>query len=267
MGRPDLGTSFGIVLPGGVNAGGLMLPYELYWVHQDPNWDWHQQLTLENFTAELKLSDQKFEATASTDDPDLNKVAYRHFLRPDLDKVRKRNGKIIHYHGIADPLIIPFGSYNYVSRVFDRYGVEDAQSFMRSFFYPGNGHCGGGAAPLINGTDLFNALVNWVENGVAPDYIVARIWAAASPALERSAITQTKLSTRAQAALMTRAASSALCTGPSPPTSPPTATLAPKSSARRLRYRRCLLRAAHGHRWTMARPIATATPSSSSRCR
>ena len=172
-GGPTFGTSFGIVLPGGVNAGGLMLPYELYWVHQDPNWDWHQQLTLENFTAELKLSDQKFEATASTDDPDLNKVAYRHFLRPDLDKVRKRNGKIIHYHGIADPLIIPFGSYNYVSRVFDRYGVEDAQSFMRSFFYPGNGHCGGGAAPLINGTDLFNALVNWVENGVAPDYIVA----------------------------------------------------------------------------------------------
>ncbi len=153
------GTSFGILLPGGNNAGFLPLPYEQDWVHQDPNWDWHQ-LTLDNFTAELKLSDQKFQATASTDNP-------------NLDKVRNRNGKIIHYHGIADPLIIPFGSYNYVSRVFGRYGVPDTQSFMRSFFYPGNGHCGGGAAPLINSTDLFNALVNWVENGNAPDYIVA----------------------------------------------------------------------------------------------
>ena len=154
------GTSFGTVLPGGNNAGSLMLPYEQTWVHQNPNWDWHQ-LTLDNFTAELKLSDQKFEATASTDST-------------DLDKVRSRHGKIIHYHGIADPLILPFGSYNYVSRVFERYSVLETQSFMRSFFYPGNGHCGGGAAPLINSTDLFNALVDWVENGHAPDYIVAR---------------------------------------------------------------------------------------------
>ena len=153
------GTSFGILLPGGNNAGFLPLPYEQDWVHQDPSWDWHQ-LTLDNFTAEFKLSDQKFEATASTDNP-------------NLDKVRMRHGKIIHYHGLADPLIVPFGSYNYVSRVFERYSVLETQSFMRSFFYPGNGHCGGGAAPLINGTDLFNALVDWVENGHAPHYIVA----------------------------------------------------------------------------------------------
>jgi feruloyl esterase len=60
--------------------------------------------------------------------------------------------------------------------VFDRYGVPETQSFMRSFFYPGNGHCGGGApgTPLIDGADLFNALVNWVENGAAPEHIVAR---------------------------------------------------------------------------------------------
>ena len=71
---------------------------------------------------------------------------------------------------------MPFGSYNYVSRVFERYGVSETQGFMRSFFYPGNGHCGGGGAgtPLINGGDLFNALVNWVENGVEPGHIVAR---------------------------------------------------------------------------------------------
>jgi len=88
--------------------------------------------------------------------------------------VKARGGKIIHYHGLSDPLIVPFGSQSYVSRLFQRYGVAATQSFMRSFFYPGNGHCGGGAAPLINSTDLFAALVDWVESGVAPDYIVAR---------------------------------------------------------------------------------------------
>src|SRR6185295_2175254 len=154
-----MGTSFGTLLPGGVNASGLPLPYEQYWVHQDPNWDW-RTLTFDNFADELRLSDEKFQVTASTDNP-------------NLDGVRNRHGKIIHYHGISDPLIVPFGSYNYVSRVFDRYGVPGAQSFIRSFFYPGNGHCGGGSAPLINANDLFNALVNWVENGVAPDHIVA----------------------------------------------------------------------------------------------
>ena len=35
-----------------------------------------------------------------------------------------------------------------------------------------NGHCGGGTGPQINGDMLFSALVNWVENGVAPDFVV-----------------------------------------------------------------------------------------------
>jgi feruloyl esterase len=154
------GTGFGTLLPGGTNASPLPLTYVQNWVHEDPAFDW-RQITLSGFEPEFRFSEWKFRSTAATDDP-------------DLDTVKARNGKIIHYHGIADPLIVPFGSYNYVSRVFARYGVAGTQPFMRSFFYPGNGHCGGGNAPLINGTDLFTALVNWVENGMAPDYIVAR---------------------------------------------------------------------------------------------
>jgi feruloyl esterase len=55
--------------------------------------------------------------------------------------------------------------------------VHGTQEFYRSFFYPGNGHCGGNSgfpnAGLINSGDLFNALIEWVENGNAPDSIVA----------------------------------------------------------------------------------------------
>ena len=85
---------------------------------------------------------------------------------------------MIMYHGLADLLIMPRGSYNYYNRVTSREGgLRDVQKFYRFFPYPGNSHCGGNPdqpnAPLINRTDLFNALVNWVENGAAPDSIVA----------------------------------------------------------------------------------------------
>ncbi len=130
-------------------------------MHEDPNYDW-RQIILDNFSSEFYLSDHKFSRDAATDSTRLNAI-------------RGRGGKIIHYHGIADLLILPFGSYNYVSRVFDRYGVHGTQTFMRSFFYPDNGHCGGGTpgAPLSNQANLFDTLVDWVENDNAPDFIVA----------------------------------------------------------------------------------------------
>ena len=152
---PAVGTSFVIALSGGNEAGSLYLPYEQTWVHQDPNWQWATLAGPDfyaNFTAEMKLSDQKFQETASTDSP-------------DLDKARNHGTKIIHYHGLTDSLIFPFASWNYASRLIDRYGAAEAQSFVRSFFLPNQGHCG------TAGINFMNALTNWVENGVAPDYL------------------------------------------------------------------------------------------------
>ena len=91
-----------------------------------------------------------------------------------MTKFKNNGGKLITYHGLADSLIAPRGTDDYARRVAAQHGGFAAtQSFYRYFRYPGNGHCGGGAAPAINGTDQFNALVNWVENGIAPDYFVA----------------------------------------------------------------------------------------------
>jgi feruloyl esterase len=168
-GGPTVGTSFGLVLPGGNGAFGFMYDYERYWVHQDPTWPWQSLAGADfvtKFTEEMKFQDQKFEATASTDST-------------DLDKAKNHGTKIIHYHGLADPLIIPFGSYNYVSRLFDRYGVAEAQSFTRSFFLPNQGHCG------TAGIAFFDALVNWVENGVAPDYFNANVGTTGNPKYRR----------------------------------------------------------------------------------
>jgi feruloyl esterase len=65
-------------------------------------------------------------------------------------------------------------------------GPEAVRSFYRLFMAPGMAHCGGGPAPnAIGGVfgspspsrnpkhDLVAALAHWVEDGVAPDEMVA----------------------------------------------------------------------------------------------
>lgn len=135
-----------------------------YWVQQDPSFDWHiiREATFPNYFTQSEL---KFHDVLGTDNPDLRAF-------------RDNGGKMILYHGLADFLIFPRGSYNYYNRVEDVMGgLKQTLAFYRFFPYPGNGHCGSNPtqpnAPLINSTDLFNALVNWVEDDVAPDSIIA----------------------------------------------------------------------------------------------
>jgi hypothetical protein len=135
-----------------------------YWVDQNPAFDWHT-ITEASFADQFKQSELKFHDVIGTDDP-------------DLSEFREHGGKMIIYHGLADLLIMPRGSYNYYNRATKHAGgLSKVQEFYRFFPYPGNSHCGGNPdqpnAPLINGTDLFNALVNWVEHGKAPDSIIA----------------------------------------------------------------------------------------------
>lgn len=135
-----------------------------YWVHQDPAFDWHR-LTETTFNDDFYASEIKFHDVIGTDDP-------------DLTPFQQHGGKMITYHGEADQLIFPRGTYNYYNRATDRAGgLSHVQTFYRFFPYPGNNHCGGNStqpnAPLINTNDLMNALVNWVERGVAPDSILA----------------------------------------------------------------------------------------------
>jgi tannase/feruloyl esterase len=143
-----------------------------YWVDQNPAFDWHT-ITEASFAQQFKESELKFHDVIGTDDP-------------DLSEFREHGGKMIIYHGLADLLIMPRGSYNYYNRATKHAGgLSQVQKFYRFFPYPGNSHCGGNPdqpnAPLINSTDLFNALVNWVEHGAAPDSIIA--YNNATPAL------------------------------------------------------------------------------------
>jgi feruloyl esterase len=61
---------------------------------------------------------------------------------------------------------------NYFRRVLTgNGGVKHVDDFMRLFMAPGVAHCSGGAGP--NPVGLLEAVVDWVENGVAPDTILA----------------------------------------------------------------------------------------------
>ena len=91
---------------------------------------------------------------------------------PDLKKFRDRGCKLMLYHGWADPLITPFGTIHYYEQVAQRMGgLPEIQKWFRLYLFPGMNHCGGGPGP--NTFDLLTALENWVEQGIAPDKIVA----------------------------------------------------------------------------------------------
>jgi hypothetical protein len=115
----------------------------------------------------------------------------------DLDTFRRSGGKLLTFVGANDPLIMPRGVINYYREMAARYDGDDddddrgdrdddhhrfgdggndinfssVQKFYRLFRGPGVGHCAGGVGPQPQG--LFAALVDWVENGNAPDQILA----------------------------------------------------------------------------------------------
>jgi feruloyl esterase len=90
---------------------------------------------------------------------------------PDLDAFRRRGGKLLMWHGWADPGPSPMKSIAYYEAVEGRVGGRDAaQAFFRLFMVPGMDHCGVGDGPGIRdaGRDLLTALERWVETKEAP---------------------------------------------------------------------------------------------------
>lgn len=108
----------------------------------------------------------------------------------DLSAFRNTSGKILAYHGTQDNQITSFNTerfYNHLSLGMQASPAE-LDKFFRYFRVPGMFHCNTGPGPWVFGqlgasssqgipfTPQYNilaALVNWVENGTAPDTITA----------------------------------------------------------------------------------------------
>lgn len=153
-----------------------------YWIHQNPGFDWHT-VTESSFDTDFLTSEAKFEDVIGTDST-------------NLDEFIEHKAKDITYHGVADPLIFSRGTVNYFERLHRRYGQQNVDKFARLFTVPGMSHCSGGPGPNAFGNnafggatvpadpqhDIFQALINWVEFGQAPDQIIATKFVNDNPA-------------------------------------------------------------------------------------
>ena len=91
---------------------------------------------------------------------------------PDLSAFAGRGGKLILWHGWADPHISPINTIAYHEAVERALGRQRTGGFERLYLLPGVYHCSGGEGPSV--IDLLTPLLDWVERGVAPDAVVAR---------------------------------------------------------------------------------------------
>ena len=101
----------------------------------------------------------------------------------DLRAFQARGGKLILYHGWSDAAIPAQHAIDYYNAVAAAMGRDAAASFVRLYMVPGMQHCGGGSgastfgqAGVATGDPDHNvsaALERWVEQGVAPQQLIA----------------------------------------------------------------------------------------------
>lgn len=90
---------------------------------------------------------------------------------PDVSAFTQRGGKLLLWHGWSDGAIPPRNTINYYSSVVATMGADKVRDEVRLFMAPGVNHCGGGEGAFM--IDYFSVLERWVEDGKAPDRIIA----------------------------------------------------------------------------------------------
>jgi feruloyl esterase len=89
----------------------------------------------------------------------------------DLKPFAAHGGKLILWHGLNDVMIPARATMAYYDGVEKFMGRAATSQFLRAFYPPGVGHCGGGDG--YTEIDILSALMNWVESKHAPTQIVA----------------------------------------------------------------------------------------------
>ncbi len=149
------GSELGWSILGGKQAASVASDSFAYIVYKNPQWDWKTM----NLDSDVALLDKTENGSIDAMDPNM-KPFFAH------------KGKLLMYHGWSDQLIAPMNSINYYSSVVKNLGGEKkASDDVRLFMVPGMGHCGGGEGP--NDFDKMKAIQDWVEQGKAPEQMIA----------------------------------------------------------------------------------------------
>jgi feruloyl esterase len=128
------------------------------WAFPGSDWDWRSF----EFGTGMKTVDDRLA-------PVINAMS------TDLSAFKNAGGKLIQYHGLADPVVPPRDSIDYYERVQAAQSadkrVDATADFYRLFLVPGLYHCEGGPGPNVLDTQA--ALEAWVEQGTPPQTIAA----------------------------------------------------------------------------------------------
>ncbi len=122
-----------------------------YLIFNDPSWD-YSKYDFSNYEKDTELG-----------------ASYLNATNPNLDAFKARHGKLIIWHGWADPALPAQGTIDYYKAVLAH--DPHADEYCRLFLVPGCLHCGGGTGPAE--VDWLRLILDWVESGKAPDKVVA----------------------------------------------------------------------------------------------
>jgi len=122
-----------------------------YLIFNDPNWD-YSKYDFSTFEHDTQLA-----------------ASYLNANNPNLSGLKKRDGKLIIWHGWADTALPAQATIEYYMQV--KAHDPSAADYCRLFLVPGCLHCGGG--PGATDIDWLSAIVDWVEKGRAPDKLIA----------------------------------------------------------------------------------------------
>jgi hypothetical protein len=145
----DNGTCAGLPL-------GLPVDWMKYFLALDPAFD-TTKVNTTHFDYLFRQSINRYDSVLGTSDP-------------DLSYFNKAGGKLINWHGVADPLLGPKYTEHYVRAVHER--DPKASDYYRYFEAPGLEHCGLTEVGFYPGNAM-KSLIDWVEKGIAPEMLEA----------------------------------------------------------------------------------------------
>jgi hypothetical protein len=122
-----------------------------YFVHGDAAWD-YRRFDIATWADDTRVAAKVLNADSV-----------------DLAPFKQRKGKLLLWHGWADPALNAQSTINYYERL--KAGDPQAPDYARLFMMPGVLHCTGGSGP--DSVEWIDAIAAWTEKGTAPERVIA----------------------------------------------------------------------------------------------